>query len=64
MYDYDLADKYEDKSELCPLCSEGYVNKVGCESYGSDRDGNRGVSLSHYACTNPDCDYEGERFGC
>ena len=62
--DYDLADRYDDGSYdgegTCPQCCEGEVICTGTESFGADRDGRRGVTMKHYGCTNPDCDYEAE----
>ena len=39
----------------CPECGEGDMLFVEVENYGSDTDGNRGVPLTHFVCSNLEC---------
>ena len=45
----------------CPVCHEGDMIYAGFEMYGTDRDGNRGVPLTHFACTA--CGHEESMWG-
>ena len=47
----------------CPECGEGDMLFVEVENYGSDADGNRGVPLSHFVCSNLECWHEESVFG-
>ena len=47
----------------CPECGEGDMLFVEVENYGSDADGNRGVPLSHFTCSNFECEHGEAVFG-
>ena len=60
-YNFSDSELYDiPEPEECPECGEQSFFPSGSEMYGTDRDGNRGVKLYYYTCS--ECGFEDGSF--